>query len=931
MSGTSTIYVERIKINGRTIMVGAGDPNGVVSGSIGDVYMRSDGDGSTFHNTDGATTWASGGGGGAGTLAQTLDNGNTTDGNDIVLSEGDALVSADATPGSGLEGGAFPIDAANAAGDTSNVTVGNGTITVNSVPLGTGNITFTDGAVSYTLTSTTGARASGSNNFSRGAPASTSVTTQAQEIADAINDPANQFLAAGILSATAVLGVVTIAVNSTLLPGAMGNNASLSDTIAAVTSSGQFGGGWSGTTNAVGYLYVIKAPVGGATVLGTGSINIGGTSLTLASTTRTSGGNNFNRSLSTVSAIATEIAAAINDRLNAWQASYIATSGTIANDNTQAWVKIVARSPGVTPALSSTVAGVMTLGFKAPITADDGAVIINQIGVGNGGPVIAKGPLGAGATKKGNQRGPASWDLQVGRSDEADVVSGKASFATGYDGWVEGDYSRIGGAFCGVLSDYSVAEGQGNFIAKGSHYSAVFGTDNAVGYGAPYNFMAGCGNRSYGFGSAVFGISNNNFVAPLPEPADGGRYVFIAGGQNWGSVYSDLFEGAYSNYSATVGQSERNYGNYAVLAGFNNSNWSAYGLSHGFGNRISRPSATSGFQQAAWDQYRVQGGSAIPNGAGVFAQGFSHVGLAPFSTLGGGKGLATRFNQWVRALGNPTSVVSAATYTDGSWQSSIDFFRKESNNGASVVLETGTDGSGGGVYYNIRQNGGAFLRIFVYAWDVTSATVAGDCAAWEFTALVHRTKYTQATGTLTVNAGFVAGDTVTIGGVVLTATSTARISGARNFDISGGTTSSVAASLRSAMTDKNNFRSSGDVTAQYIASTSGTNPGPITLTAYPLGTAGNAVTLATSRPGTFTFSGATLSGGLDSAMTLDARTPSGSSAQAPGWNTAGAASWTVNVNVTNPNRVDITGTGEAGKKIMFGAMIQSVELTRTLT
>jgi hypothetical protein len=935
MSGFPTIYTEKIYVGGVQILVGAGDPNGVVSAQRGSVYLRNDGTGDTYHNTDGATAWASGGGGGAGTLQATLALGNTTGGNDILVSNGDTISAPNAAAGEGILGGAVQINAAAAAGDTSDVTATGGTITVNSVPLGSGSISFSDGFTTYSLSSVNGVpRTPGSNNFNRGAPASASTTAQATEIAAALSDPANQFRAAGILSATAVGNVVTVALDPAILPGSLGNSASVSDTITAVTSSGTFSGGWSGTTCAVGFLYITRAPVGGtSTVLGSGNISIGGTALTLASTTRTSGGNNFNRSLSTVSAIATDIAAAINDPANAFFADYLATSYTVANDNTQAVVRIVSRTPGATPTLTSSVEGVMTAGFSTPITADDGAAIINLIGAGTGGSVIARGPLnkGTGGALKGNQRGPMSFDLQVGRGNENQVVTGTASFATGYAGIIEGDYSRIGGAFCQVYSNYSVAEGTSNLISHGSHYSGVFGSNNAIGYGAPYSFIAGEGNRVYGVGSVVFGLGNNNFLAPVPDPRDGGTYVHIVGGNNWGGVYSDLREYRYGNYSDTSGQSNRNYGQFAMLSGFNNTNWSAYGLSQGFGNRLGRPNAGSTtIQPAAWDQYRVQGGTSIPISAGNFAWGNSHIGLAPFSgMLGGANGLATRFGQLVQSLGAPTGTVTTATYTEGSFQRCWDVLRKESNNGATVTLESGNNATGGAVYYNVRQNGAALLKIRVLAFDVTSTTPT-DCAAWEFDVVVTRSKYTQATGTFTVNAGFAAGDTVTVGGVVLTATTTARISGARNFDISGGTTSSVCASLRSAMTDKNNFRT-GTISNQFIATTSGTNPGPITMTAYPLGTAGNAVTLATSAPAVYAFSGATLTGGLDSAMTLNFRDPVGAAITANVYASGGAGTWTVDVAITNPNRIDIIGTGQAAKKVIFLAAVESLELTRKIT
>lgn len=114
---------------------------------------------------------------------------------------------------------------------------------------------------------------------------------------------------------------------------------------------------------------------------------------------------------------------------------------------------------------------------------------------------------------------------------------------------------------------------------------------------------------------------------------------------------------------------------------------------------------------------------------------------------------------------------------------------------------------------------------------------------------------TFAAGTVTVNTTLVAGDTITIGGLLLTGVVGARTPGSDDFDASLGTVAALAAEIAAAVNDvANSFASTATATAAL---------GVVTLTAATPGSAGNSITLAASStpPGGFTLSGATLAGG----------------------------------------------------------------------
>lgn len=124
---------------------------------------------------------------------------------------------------------------------------------------------------------------------------------------------------------------------------------------------------------------------------------------------------------------------------------------------------------------------------------------------------------------------------------------------------------------------------------------------------------------------------------------------------------------------------------------------------------------------------------------------------------------------------------------------------------------------------------------------------------------------TFATGTVTtITAPLAAGDTVTIGGTVLTGVAGARTPGDDNFDASLLTTSALAAEIAAAIND--------DANSFTAIATASANLAVTTIEAVTAGIGGNAVTLAVSTTpgGGLTVSGANLTGGggIDSEVGL---------------------------------------------------------------
>lgn len=112
----------------------------------------------------------------------------------------------------------------------------------------------------------------------------------------------------------------------------------------------------------------------------------------------------------------------------------------------------------------------------------------------------------------------------------------------------------------------------------------------------------------------------------------------------------------------------------------------------------------------------------------------------------------------------------------------------------------------------------------------------------------------DASGTLTVNAGVVAGDTVQIANIMFTGVAGPRTPGSNDFDVSLPSTNAIASDLADAINDAAN-----DMDGLVVASEVGN---VITLSPMDDGAAGNDITLASSTP-SIVLSGDTLTGGVD--------------------------------------------------------------------
>lgn len=146
------------------------------------------------------------------------------------------------------------------------------------------------------------------------------------------------------------------------------------------------------------------------------------------------------------------------------------------------------------------------------------------------------------------------------------------------------------------------------------------------------------------------------------------------------------------------------------------------------------------------------------------------------------------------------------------------------------------------------------LRLRTDGTDVYFGSESTGLAGW-FAANVSTGVAVAATGTITIDAVPTNGDTITINGNVLTATTGARTPGSDDFSIDSGTTDGVATEIAAAINDgANSF--SGDVSASAATNV-------VTLTAVTPGSAGNSITLATDNATDIILSGATLTGGAD--------------------------------------------------------------------
>lgn len=150
-----------------------------------------------------------------------------------------------------------------------------------------------------------------------------------------------------------------------------------------------------------------------------------------------------------------------------------------------------------------------------------------------------------------------------------------------------------------------------------------------------------------------------------------------------------------------------------------------------------------------------------------------------------------------------------------------------------------------------------------------------------------------ASGTITLAALPAAGDTVTIGGTVVTFVAANPVG---NQVLIGATIAATAQNLEAFL--------AGSADANLIKFTYSVNAAVVTLTAAAIGTGGNALALATSNAVAVTLSGATLTGGAANTGNATVGTLSAGQAVMPGNYTAVCATATT-ANVFNPQGEDL--------------------------
>jgi len=534
-------------------------------------------------------------------------------------------------------------------------------------------------------------------------------------------------------------------------------------------------------------------------------------------------------------------------------------------------------------------------------------------------PMVASGTRSFIAAGQNNTAsGDDSFSTGVGAQ-----ASGGAAFATGLATSAVGNYSFVGGYYCEANGHRSMA--LGSYNTAGGYADMVFGKDNV-------SVVPVSSNYSYAFVEGGSNYSRTNYGA------------HVEGFTNRVEDHADYdVNGLYARGSHCEGTSNRVYGRYSHMEGQNNVSWAFYGHTEGQGNLNGDISASAlgGVYKfaAAWDAYRVASerpyyASGWDNAQATHMTGMDNSAAAPVSTLGGRRGVSTVPLSWVRGAGQP---LVASRYGEGAAQTSILTLTGETN--GAVTLDLFTLAPGTPRYLVVRQNTAQAFRVRVVAVaDTSTSTGIAEAASWEFTGLVRRNKYTMAgtedggTGSITVTGAPLPspGDTITIGGplggsVVLTAVAGARTPGGGDFSLASGTVAGIALDLSRAIGDIRN-----GIRFLHVAENDSV-VGVFNITnAYPLGVSGNSVSLATSNAPAFTLSGATLTGGVDSVITLVGASAVGPAA--PLYADAGAVSWTAEVKIdATKQSLDIEVVGQAGKRIAWEATIYTSEVGRRLS
>lgn len=480
-----------------------------------------------------------GGNNGGEDLAATLILGNTTNGKDIVISSGDKITTTEAELGSGYSGAQLSFSTSQLRGDLQKKAA-TSYLTIEEVPLRTTYqellIRFRFFDLSLDLIGIDGPRTSGGNNFNFGSPASSSPETQAQEIADAINDPANAF------SEYLTASVDGNRINFVAKPeGHQGNRYTLGANFLPTNFTEQynFSGGWEADIKpAYGYISILRGTEGNPIGSAGGEIKIGDLTLTAVNGPRTPGGNNFQIDLPTHQDIIADIHDALTDPQNSFL-DLISVTGGWSNINS-AGVDIQAVEPGI--AANNIKISTRNL-TRFSVSGLEGGW------EPKGSLLFDISEFGSISVLPGGEQRSGTIDLQVRRHHDGQIARGIGSaILGGYYNMIDdfgvdpGEMGTAGSAIVGIENtiqprsgrgSYAVfAAGWGNKVGMNSAGTAIFGSGNVVdSYGWPYctnSLVAGNGNKVISGENANSG-SYNGFAVGLGNQIYGARDAIALG------------------------------------------------------------------------------------------------------------------------------------------------------------------------------------------------------------------------------------------------------------------------------------------------------------------------------------------------------------------------------------------------------------------
>lgn len=110
------------------------------------------------------------------------------------------------------------------------------------------------------------------------------------------------------------------------------------------------------------------------------------------------------------------------------------------------------------------------------------------------------------STTGGNKRGVKAVDLQLGRTNASEVVTGTSSFAVGHSNTVAGTYAGSIGLNNNSNGDYNILGGYNNTATNNSVAITLLGYSNSATQN--YSFAIGNSNEITAIGAGAFGILN---------------------------------------------------------------------------------------------------------------------------------------------------------------------------------------------------------------------------------------------------------------------------------------------------------------------------------------------------------------------------------------------------------------------------------------